>query len=200
LADVTEQFIQYLEEVEERYPHELADFLTIATRLLLLKSQALMPYLQVDEEEDLGDLEVQLKMYRKYVDAMRGIEDLLAAGKVLHPRKAFKSQEVVFRPPEGVGPDQLREYFVDVLQSLEPIVRIPRSAVEKVVSLREKFTQIHDLLKNNATLVFAELMSENADRAEVVVTFLALLELVKQQSIYVRQETPLAEIVIERVS
>ncbi len=198
LADVTEQFIKYLEEVEERHPHELADFLTIATRLLLLKSQALMPYLHPDEEEDPGDLEAQLKMYKRYVEAMRGLEEMLADGKTLHPRTVHKSQEVIFRPPEEVGVDVLKEYFVDVLKRLEPVVRIPKAAVQRVVTLREKFAQIHDLLKGKAELGFTELISENADKAEVVVTFLALLELVKQQSIYVKQEKPLADIVIER--
>jgi len=52
LSSVTEQFLAYLQEIDERSPEELASFLVVATKLLLLKSQALLPFLQVEEEEN----------------------------------------------------------------------------------------------------------------------------------------------------
>ncbi len=199
LSQVTEQFVSYLEDIEESHPEELADFLVIATRLLLLKSHALIPYLHMEDEEDPGDLEAQLKMYKKYVDAMVGIEALLAQPGSLQPKKVFKSQKISFGPPTHMGAEQMREYFDDVLARLEPVVRIPKAAMQKVVTLREKFVQIHDMLQRQSSLSFKELLIDVDDRAEVVVTFLALLEMVKQQSVYVRQDEPLAHITVKKL-
>jgi segregation and condensation protein A len=198
LSEVTEQFISYLETIEERSPEELADFLVIATRLLLLKSQALLPYLQQEEEADPNELATQLKMYKRYVDAMEGVQQMLDAGRQLFGSKpSVREQVVTFRPPSVFELNDLRNLFVDVLESLAPIVRIPKAAIEKVVTLREKFTQIHDLLKKHKQLSFTELLSDSEDRSEVVVTFLALLELMKKQEIAVTQESPQDTITIQ---
>lgn len=198
LSEVAEQFISYLETIEERSPEELADFLVIATRLLLLKSQALLPYLQADEEQDPNELATQLKMYKRYVDAMEGVQQMLLAGNQLFGSKpSVREQVITFRPPSVFELNDLRNLFVDVLEGLAPIVRIPKAAIEKVVTLREKFTQIHELLKKQKQLSFTELLADSNDRGEVVVTFLALLELMKKQEIAVTQQSPQDTITIQ---
>jgi segregation and condensation protein A len=83
---------------------------------------------------------------------------------------------------------------------LEPVVRIPKAAMAKVVTLREKFYQIQEMLEKQAKLHFTELLSESNDRAEVVVTFLALLELVKQRTVTVVQDKAFSDITIEKIS
>ena len=198
IAEVTEQFLLYLDDIEETRPDELADFLVVATKLLLLKSYALLPYLQLDEEEDPNELEAQLKMYKKYVDGMKKIEAMVAQQNILFTRKAT-NQPLGFYPPEECETDQLRKAFVQVLERLEPVVKIPKSAVEKVMTMREKFCDIQKKLEKKITLGFQDLIADSKDRAEVVVTFLALLELIKRQSICVRQENPQSEITIEKV-
>lgn len=198
IASVAEQFLAYLQDIEEYHPEELADFLVIATKLLLLKSHALLPFLHLEEEEDPGELAAQLKMYKKYADATKLVEAQIQKALFLYPKKATPPQPGFF-PPQGLGSEQLHQYFADVLQRLEPVVRIPKSAMAKVVTLREKFCQIQDLLEKQAKLHFTELLSESNDRAEVVVTFLALLELVKQQSVCVSQKKAFSDITIEKV-
>jgi segregation and condensation protein A len=198
IASVAEQFLSYLSELEERRPDELADFLVIATKLLLLKSHALLPFLHVEEEEDPGELAAQLRMYKKYADATKLIEAQILRGAFLYPKKATPPQPGFF-PPQGLVSTQLHDYFVEVLQRLEPVVRIPKAALAKVVTLREKFCQIQDLLEKEAKLHFNELLSASRDRAEVVVTFLALLELVKQQTVCVTQQKSFSDITIEKM-
>ncbi len=199
ISDVTEQFLEYMEEVEQLHPEELADFLVVATRLLLLKSHALMPYLMLEEDEDPGELAAQLKMYKRYVEAMEGIEKMIDQKRFLYGRKPVRvEQEVRFVPPEGVDADQMRIFFVDVLERLEPVVRIPKTAVQRVVSLREKLAQVQKMIEKGVKLHFKELMSESGDREEVVVTFLALLELVKQRTITIQQDAHFADMTIER--
>lgn len=201
LAEVTEQFLAYLDTIEESRPQELADFLVVATKLLLIKSHALLPFLMPEEEEDPGELAAQLKMYKKYVDAMEHLEALLGKNMPLYAQKPMKKkpQEIVYAPPKGVGTQELRAYFIDVLKTLEPVVRIPKAAMKKVVTLREKFVQIQKVLEKQVTVNFNQLLADSEDRGEVVVTFLAVLELVKQQTVFVHQESHCAEITLEKL-
>lgn len=200
LAHVTEQFLEYLEQVEEKQPDELADFLTVATQLLLLKAQSMLPYFESDEEQDPGELEAQLKMYKTYVDAMVDIEALMNNSIQLFPRKQMKVQrDVSFNPPEGVMQQELRGYFVDVLQRLEPVVRIPKAAMEKVVSLRQKLSDVQNIITKHVKVQFTQLINDSQNRGDVVVTFLAILELVKQRTVTVQQDDAAGEIHIERI-
>lgn len=200
LAEVTEQFLEYLEEVEERLPEELADFLVVATRLLLLKSQALMPYLQTEEDDDPNELAAQLRMYKRYVDAMHAVDEMLAQKRVLFPRKPLKVQQTVeFKPPADVTGEELEDLFREVLTGLEPVVRIPKAAMQKVVTLREKFDQIRGLLRKSEELGFDDLLADAQDRGEVVVTFLALLEMVKKQEVSVQQDNPFDTLSIKKL-
>src|SRR3989344_5157057 len=74
LAKVTDQYLQYLEELERIVPEEVADFLLVASKLIYLKSKYLLPDLAVADEQDSGDLERQLKMYRQFYEASKVME------------------------------------------------------------------------------------------------------------------------------
>lgn len=202
LAQVTEQFMQYLQQVENRYPEELADFLVVATRLLLLKSQALLPYLVIEEEEDPNQLTRQLKIYKAYVDAMKYVEARLAAQAFLYQRTSSLLSSIgpVFAPPPNTSTVTMRQVFEDILNDLAPVVRIPKAAIEKVVSLREKICHITDLIEKEAQLSFKRMLSTAESKTEVVVTFLALLELIKQRVVCVSQDKPFSDIVIQKPS
>jgi segregation and condensation protein A len=201
LAHVTEQFLTYLEDIEQRLPEELADFLVVATKLLLLKSRALLPFLEIEEEENPDELAAQLRMYKKYAEATKGIEERLMGAHMLFGKKPSKKrlQAVEFHPPEGVGTQELRDLYVTVLQKLEPVVRIPKAAMKKVVTLREKLSQIQTIIEHNVTTNFHQLVADSNDAGEVVVTFLAVLELVKQKSVAVHQEDSYGDITLEKV-
>lgn len=200
IADVTEQFLAYLNNINERDPQELADFLVIATKLLLIKCHALLPFLVIEEEEDPKELETQLKMYKVYADAALQIETMIAKKNFLYERK-FTSPliEKGFFPPQRLTTNDLLTGFKDILSWLEPVVKLPKAAIKKVITLREKFCQIQALLEQKIKSHFHELVSNQHDRAEVVITFLALLELIKQQSVCARQIKPFAPITIEKL-
>lgn len=200
LAQVTEQFMHYLQQVEQRYPEELADFLVVATRLLLLKSQALLPYLVIEEEDDPNQLTRQLKIYKTYVEAMKFVEARLVANTFLYQRTSSLLSGIgpVFAPPPDTNPETLREVFAQVLDALAPVVRIPKAAIEKVVSLREKICHITDLIEQQAQLSFKHLLSTAESKTEVVMTFLALLELIKQRVVCVSQDKPFSDILIQK--
>lgn len=201
LSHVTEQFLQYLDETLDRLPEELADFLVVATKLLLLKSRALLPFLDIEEDENPDELAAQLRMYKKYAEAAKGVEELLGSENMLYGKRTVQlaQREVEFYPPVDLDAAELREFFVDVLQKLEPVVRIPKAAIQKVVTLREKLKQIQQIIEHNVTTNFNQLIADSSDSAEVVVTFLAVLELVKQKSVAVHQTDFYGTITVERV-
>ena len=117
IAKVVEQFMIYLEQVEEKNPEELADFLVVAAKLLLIKSRALLPNLFLGDEDDGLNLESQLKIYKKYYDASKIIEKILAEKKVLFTREKIPVDvEVIFNPPESLTTEKLQKIFLSLLK------------------------------------------------------------------------------------
>lgn len=197
LADVTEQFLQYLNALEDHHPDELSDFLVVATKLLLLKAQTLLPYLTIEEEEDPRELETQLRMYKKYADATNVLSTMWER-EVLYAKKFVPRHAAKLFVAPSCTVTQLYDVFHTVLERLEPIVRIPKAAMEKAMTLREKLCTIQEALRTNIRMHFHELLAQTKDHQDVVVTFLALLELVKQQVIDIRQDRAFGDITIEK--
>ncbi|MBU0732422.1 segregation/condensation protein A [Patescibacteria group bacterium] len=201
LSKVTKQYVDHLDKVEELYPEELADFLVVATKLLLLKSRTLLPYLQVDDDEEETNLEEQLKVYKEYAEASKVMEKILLKGNFAYGRPQAKpsTEEVIFSPPKKkMTPKELREIFQLVLKSLEPIVRLPKAAIDKAVTLKEKICAIQDVLHKELKTSFNHLTGKGEQKADIVVTFLALLELVRKQMVCVTQDEHFADITIEK--
>lgn len=200
LAKITEQYLKHLEKIEELYPLELADFLVVATKLLLIKSHALLPYLALPEAEETN-LAEQLKIYKEYYEAAGKMEQIIKARNFTYPRmdNAFLSPEVVFSPPKSLQAGDLFYYFQDVLSSLEPVIKLPKAAIAKAVTLKEKIFQLQQNLAKCEKLSFKELMASSENKTEIIVTFLALLEMVKEQYISVNQEQSCSDIIIEKL-
>ncbi|MFH1537239.1 MAG: ScpA family protein [Patescibacteria group bacterium] len=203
LAKVTKQYIDHLETIEELYPEELADFLVIATKLLLLKSRTLLPYLEIDDDEEETDLEEQLRIYREYANASKVVDAILRKGKFSYSRAhiKFQSEEVIFSPPKKqLTVSDLRELFNEALKALEPIVRLPKAAIEKALTMKEKICVIQNLLEKGVNTTFNDLTQESKNKTDIVITFLAILELVKKQMICVKQDEHCEDIKIEKIN
>lgn len=198
IAQVTDQYIARLEKMPEKDPAELADFLVLAARLLLLKSRALLPTLEKEEEVD--DLAKQLKLYKEFVDASKIIQKMINKGNFTFSRdRALVLPEVEFSPPEKLGLADFKNAFLAVLGRLEPLLKLTRQLIEKTISLQEKILSIKELLKKNRQVAFGALMRTARSKAEVIINFLALLELVKQAQIAIKQRGIFDEIIVERV-
>lgn len=199
LANVTEQYLEYINADASISVDELADFLVVAAKLLLIKSRILLPQLQVDDEEDGIDLEQQLKIYREFYDASRGLHKMILKKKFLFPReRTVVRVENVFNPPKSLTTDRLRDLFRGVLNALEPWVNLPREIVVKTISIKERIVNIQQLITQQVNTSFRELLKDTKNKTEVIVTFLALLELVKQRSVAVVQEGIFDDIVVKR--
>lgn len=199
LGSVTEKYLEYMNQ-HEVPPTELADFLVVAAKLLLLKSQAILPIEEVMEEEDPSTLALQLRLYQKFVDASQWIDE-----RFLSLTTSFeRSRADVVRLPLGeivtdLTPHELEQAFTGLMKRLEPFFRLQRAAMERVISVKERLKEIHDAILNRAKMTFRQIAQSGQSKVDVIVSFLALLELVKQKTIHVMQKGVFDEIEIKRI-
>ncbi len=199
LAKVTDQFIQYVNLAEQMQAGEMADFLMVASRLLLIKSRVLLPTLQL-EEEDEGSLAKQLKIYKEYYEASKKIKLLLKQENFMFSRlKPIQVFTPKFIAPIGLNGFRLSEIFAKALLKLEPIVNLPQAMLKKTLSIREKILHITEMILHKVSFSFKQLIGGSRDRTEMIISFLAILELVKQRTLDVEQGELFAEINIKKL-
>lgn len=199
LAAVAEQFVQYVNEAAQIPLEEMADFLVVAAKLMYLKSKFLLPTLQDAELEEGPDLETQLRRYRAFVEAAQRIGVLWNAGQRSYARErpTVQRRDVQFLPPVDVTPDVLSQALHRVIHRLEPLRSLPQAAVGRVVTIQEKIRGLLERIRSAARTTFHEFVGGRQDRSEMVVSFLALLELVKQRFVRVAQTDLFHDIDIE---
>jgi len=201
LAEVTEQYLAYLNEHRAEITLEnLADFLSIAARLILMKSKALLPLLvlEQEEEEEIGDLAAQLEEYKRFADAAQTLQVLWVAGRqsfarTVPPRK----RHIVFTPPD-VRTGDIAQLFRGVLAEIPTIAQLDQKRMRDIVALEERIMHLSRSLAQRGTVAFSQFVREAKDAGDVIVSFLALLELVKQNAVTVTQETSADDIQITR--
>lgn len=202
LAEVTEQYIQILDQsAKDRIKtEELADFLVVAARLLLIKSRALLPFLDWGEEEEGEDLTKQLKIYKEYLAAMKTVQKMIAKKRFAFSReKLLLGQDIGFAPPPKLVKDKLAQVFNEIINGLRPFLNLSAEVVKRTVSIQEKINQIRQRIYSEATSRFSEILKEAKDKTEVIVSFLALLELIKQKIVAVKQNKIFDDIEIEKI-
>ncbi len=202
LATVTDQYLAYINSLEQVSPDEISAFLLMAAKLLQIKSEALLPRPPSREhgEEDLGQSLVdQLKLYKRYKEI----------GSWLHER-----QESNLRTFLRIAPPPKVEPKLDLSNlTMEKLVAVAAEAFAKErnkkplgviiapprVTIREKIDLIAKTMKEVERVTFRALLDQGASRLEIVVTFLAMLELVKRYRIHASQDGLFTEIEIDRM-
>ncbi len=199
LAYVADQYMHYITTHSDIPPDEIADFLVIASKLILIKSKALLPTLEL-EDEDAVDLARQLKMYKQFVDASKQIEILIARKAFTHTRDAFPPHAVEgFQPPKKLlDGAKMRDIFALLLSKLEPVEVLQKRIIERTVTIKEKIQYIRDEIMRQAHISFQKTVLEFGTRSEKIVSFLAVLELAKQRIIDISQDTYLGDIIIRK--
>lgn len=190
LSAVTEQYLSYLETNADLPPEDLADFIVVAAKLLLLKSRILLPNLFWEDEEDSQSLTKQLSIYRAYVRAGHFIRERLRHRHMAYAReRAWPLETGAFSPPRALSRGMLRDMFERLLHDLAEFVRPMPELVARTISLTEKIAALRAMLAEQTRVSFADLVSETKNRMEIIVTFLALLELIKQRHIVATQSS-----------
>lgn len=198
LAKVADQFVVHMQASPVIPLEEMADFLVVAAKLVYLKSKLLMPDLMVEDLEEGPDLETQLRMYREFVKVSRRVDALWRSKlrSYARTRRIFRQTEVKFAPPPEVSQETLREMMQRIIARLTPLLRLPKAAIERVVTVQDKIKQLFSQIKEKAKLTFSSFVGRGATKTEAVASFLALLELVKQRFVLVSQSSLFEDIEI----
>jgi segregation and condensation protein A len=201
LAQVTDQYLEHLRRLQDRSAEEVSAFLVIAAKLLQIKSEALLPTPPIREagEEDPGEaLALQLIAYKRY----RQIADLLGQRETAGWRTYLR----VAPPPKVEGTVDLTGIgLADLIAAAGSVFAMANgkpslnSVVAPIrVTIREKISLITRYLREKSHSTFSALLGERRTRIDIVVTFLAMLELVKRRLVRVRQDSLFGEIELEQ--
>jgi segregation and condensation protein A len=201
LATVTDQYLAYINSMEQLNADEISAFLVIAAKLLQIKSEVLLPRPPAREhgEEDAGQSLVdQLKLYKRFKEI---------GGWLNMQQEANLRTYLRIAPPPKVEPkldmsNLTLEKLVAAAEAafareaekkpLATVIAPPR------VTIREKIDMISKIMRDMQRTTFRALVDGGASRIEIVVTFLAMLELIKRYRVQVNQEGLFSDIEIER--
>jgi segregation and condensation protein A len=202
LAQVTDQYLKHLATFQDLRPDEISAFLVIAAKLIQIKSEALLPQQQTprDDESDLGyELARQLIAYKRYKE----IADLLAERKDQGFQSFIRLSSTDVSVNEhldlaGFGVKELFDLASSILkeglerQSINTVVERPK------VTIKDKINQLSERFSISERISFREFITENNSRIEIVISFLAILELIKGNFIEVMQNGIFEDIILIR--
>jgi len=201
LAKVTDDFISYLQNREVYSIKDASEFLVIASTLLLIKSKSLLPMLDLTEEEktDIYDLELKLKIYKKIKELSIHIKSSFGKNMLFFPNA--RKFEPVFSPDASMNKENISKAIFEVIKNLPKFEKKPQIKVEKVVSLEDMIKNLTERVKISMKMSFKDFSGMGkADKVNVIVSFLAMLELVKQGIIEVNQREKFEDIHMETKS
>ena len=206
LTQLATQFIEYIDMMRMLDLEIAGEFLVMASTLMYIKSRELLPVdqqVQVEGEDEGEDprweLIRQLVEYKKFKDAAAQLQTLEARQENIFPRLPGKLEFETAAAP--AKPDVS---LFDLLNAVNAVLKRlgqrdnPRDIFEDKWTVSEKIQHIMGALKERSSLKFSELFADATSRSEVVVTFLALLELIRLKQIVAVQPKPFDEIEIRR--
>lgn len=199
LAQVTDQFLEYLRNNEDKITADsLASFLVIAAKLILIKSRALLPFLELtkEEEEDIVDLEQQLKEYQRFREAGKALGELFDKKNIGISRKYKEVATSMFYPPQDITVEVLADIFNRIISEQPVIPELPKDILKSKISVEDKIKEIVELVKKRIEVAFHSLVKPHQGKEHVIVNFLAMLELSRQKLVTIRQQETFGEIVL----
>lgn len=200
LASVTDEYMAYVTSLDDHPLRETAQFVLVASTLLLIKSRSLLPVLTLTNEEEaaIEDLEHRLKLYQIYRNASAHLKSMYGS-HTLYERPYQVAKTPLFIPDRFTNTGALREAMLSVLTNLpkKKHARVNVS-VKTIVSLEDMMKRLEKRIMHQFKIGFRDFSGNAAERPQVIVSFLAVLELVKQGIVMVRQEARYADFQIER--
>lgn len=208
LAQVTDQYLAYLQLLQETRPDDLTAFLTVATRLLLLKSRALLPRppKELEETEEVGeDLVRQLREYRQFKQMAQFLQERDENTMHMFPRDMPVSKLAAGWQPKL---DLSGATLGDLTAALTALLEEQRDALSgedqdagfavpvQTVTIDARIARIRASLRTQQRLTFESLLDDKSSTVEIIVTLLALLEMIRDGQVSVRQETLFGDILI----
>ena len=208
---ITEQYLDYVSRMEEEDLDVVSDFLVMAATLIDIKSRMLLPARAAEEEEEdpRAELARRLLEYKMYKYMARELMELEQDAQLILYREPDIPKEVARHEApvdldsllEGLTLAKLQKIFQSVMKRSEDRIDPIRSrfgAIRKEsVSLEQRIGSVMEYARTHRRFRFHEVLKRRTDRLDVVVTFLAVLELMKIGSVYLSQEAPFGDMYIE---
>ncbi len=198
LSKVADDYIAHVKSLSEFPISMTAHFILVASTLLLIKSRSLLPSLQLSEEEQgsIDELERRLKLYKRARELSRHIRERF--GKHIAFSCSQRVAVSVFSPDKTTTLGNLSALIRTILRDLPKVPALAKAVVQKVISLEEMIDRLTERIKTNLKIGFREFaLVGKAEKVTVIVSFLAMLELVKQGVISVQQQGHFDEIMME---
>ncbi len=199
LAKIADDYIEAVEAHPEFSTADTANFIFVASTLVLIKSRSLLPTLPLtsEEEGDIENLKRRLERYARIKELSCHVEERFGK-RVIFPKGAPKQTVVLFAPGEDVTLPNIFDRLAAVLSRLPKREAISRAVVKKMISLEDVMVKLLERIKSHLKTSFIKFSGlGKAEKTNVIVSFLAVLELIKRGSIHADQAENFADIEIE---
>jgi segregation and condensation protein A len=202
LAGITNEYVMRVKTIENFQKEEITSFLVVAATLMLIKSRSLLPRIELseNEEEDIQELQQRLALYKRIRELSRYIKALATQSYYMYSREATLDLPQLFYPPETLSPADLARTMRKLIEALPSHRRehIPEEVVQKIISLEEKISDLEKRIRSKIQESFSSYVGGAKEKVEIIVSFLAVLELVKQGLLMVEQESAFGDIHLKK--
>jgi segregation and condensation protein A len=205
IEHITRQYLDFMELFKMLDLDVAGEFVVMAANLIYIKSRSLLPVSvqppeeEADEEDPRWELVRQLLEYKKFKEAAAHLHDRAAAREGVFPRVPVSPEESAERPLGEVSVFDLINAFNKVLKRIDSRKEDLREIFEENFTVADKIDLILKMAVPGVALKFTELFTDVASRSEVVITFLALLELIRLKQLRCVQPEAFGEIELSRV-
>ena len=205
IAEITDQYMEYVRQMDEENLDVVSEFLVMAATLLDIKARMLLPKEvneEGEEEDPRAELVMRLLEYKKYRLMSEELKDMESgADRVFYKDPTIPPEVKEYAEPvdldkllDGVTLTKLQKIFESVMKRQQDKIDPVRSTFGTIkkdpVSLEDKITSVLGYARKHRKFSFRQMLEKQNDKTEVVVTFLALLELMKVGKIHLTQEHP----------
>ena len=205
IVHITKQYLEFMEMFKMLDLDVAGEFVVMASNLIYIKSRALLPASvqppeeEAEEEDPRWELVRQLLEYKKFKEAAAHLHDREAAREGVFQRAPAGAEEAAERPLGEVSVFDLINAFNKILKRIDDKKEDLREIFEENFTVADKIDLILKMTSPGVSLKFAELFTDAASRGEIVITFLALLELIRLKQLRCVQLEAFGEIEISRV-
>lgn len=199
LAWITEEFINYARNSDGFLSENTVEFLDTASTLILIKSKSLLPSLEVSEKEDISikELQQRLNLYKIFKKLASDIENKFGTN-IIFARSHFLNVKPNFIEPKNASVGILSGAIEEIIRFLPTAERLPQKRLGGVFSLEQKINEIQSRLQSIIQISFSKI-TESKDRLEAIISFLAVLELIKQGYLMAEQDNNFGEIKVIKI-
>jgi segregation and condensation protein A len=198
LSQVTNDFLDFVGALEQKDLGKLTEFIQIASTLILIKSKSLLPQLDLslEESDEIEGLETRLRLLQIFKNASKDIKEQLKTG-TSYSRLQVRRQTVSFQPTEQIEVLKMKWFIDQLIHHLPKVEKKPEKRVAKTISLEEMMNKVINRVRQNMTISFKTLSGEHKEKKNVIIGFLAILELVKLGNLTANQNDRFSDITLE---